>query len=210
MNVVDQEDCVTVWQKTASAIGFTGLSILHRLHSLFQFEVIRVMVFYVMHTLLLVLVKRHLELYKEKGFLNDAVKKRLDAMLSQGRCHQCGWCSFNRTTFWPSKTKWTIFARLVILMQSAGRTRLSFTNCTTDGLHMSVGVFNRTIFWPSGRIEIWWCRTCALECRSCLYHDVAVHWAWDLISNWKPVYALYVLTCHILVPYNSILEVSGN
>ncbi len=77
---VDQEDRVTVRQEVASETGFTGLSILHRLHHLYQFDVLKDLVFDAMHTLLLVIVKRHLERYKEKGFLTNLVEKRLQAV----------------------------------------------------------------------------------------------------------------------------------
>ena len=51
-----------------------------------------------------------------------------------------------RPLFGFQKTKLTIFARFVILMQSAGTTRSSFTSCMTDNLHKYVVVFNRTSF----------------------------------------------------------------
>jgi len=41
MNVVDQADCLSICQKLASQTGFTGLSILHRLHRLYKFDVLK-------------------------------------------------------------------------------------------------------------------------------------------------------------------------
>ena len=94
MNIVDQEDCVTVQWKMASATGFTAWTLHTTLFSFFvQFDVIRDLIFDVMHTLHLVVVKRRLELYKEKGFLAVAVEKRLDAMLSSaGQLKYCMVC----------------------------------------------------------------------------------------------------------------------
>ena len=73
MNKVDQEDRVSVRKRIASESGFTGCSILHRLHSLYKFDVLKDFVFDAMHTLLLGNVKRHLDHYKEKGYLNNPV-----------------------------------------------------------------------------------------------------------------------------------------
>ena len=55
MNVVDQKDRLSVRQKLASQTGFTGLSILHRLHTLYKFDILQdnIMVFDTMHTLVL-------------------------------------------------------------------------------------------------------------------------------------------------------------
>ena len=73
MERVDQEDRTSVRRRLASATGFTGMSELHRLHSLYNFDVLNDMVFDAMHTLLLGVVKHHLDYYKECGFLSDPV-----------------------------------------------------------------------------------------------------------------------------------------
>ena len=78
---VDQEDRITVRRKLASQVGFTGLSILHRLHRLYKFDVIKDMVFDTMHTLILRVVQRHLQFYLDKGFFkNSVLDARLNAM----------------------------------------------------------------------------------------------------------------------------------
>ena len=69
MKEVDDEDRPTVRQRLASQRGFTGLSILHRLHRLYQFDVLKDLTFDTMHTLVLSEIKRHLQLYNELGLL---------------------------------------------------------------------------------------------------------------------------------------------
>ena len=65
----------------ASRVGFTGKSILHRLHALYKFDVLNDMVFDAMHTILLGNVKRHLDFYKDSGYLQAAdLEKRLNKM----------------------------------------------------------------------------------------------------------------------------------
>ena len=81
MNRIDQEDRVTIRRKLASQFGFTGLSILHRLHCLYHFDVLKDLVFDSMHTLILRVVHRHLQYYMDEGFLKDSVlDQRLSAM----------------------------------------------------------------------------------------------------------------------------------
>lgn len=60
INRVDQEDRISVCQKLASQTAFTGLSILHRLFHLYQFDILKDLVFDCMHTLILRVVNRHL------------------------------------------------------------------------------------------------------------------------------------------------------
>ena len=57
--------------------GFKGLSILHRLHALYDFNVLEDFVFDAMHTILLGNIKKHLDFYKEKSYLNDNVESCL-------------------------------------------------------------------------------------------------------------------------------------
>ena len=80
MKRVDEEERVSVRQKLASNCGFTGLSILHRLFNLYKFNVLQDLVFDSMHTLLLRIIKRHLEYYSDHGYFNHIVEKRLQAM----------------------------------------------------------------------------------------------------------------------------------
>lgn len=51
MKEVDQDDRISVRQKSASETGFTGLSILHHLHRLYKFDVLQDLIFDTMHTL---------------------------------------------------------------------------------------------------------------------------------------------------------------
>ena len=81
MSMVDQEDRVSVRRRIASESGFTGCCILQRLHALYKFDVLKDFVFDAMHTLLLGNVKRHLDHYKEKGYINNPeVEARLAKM----------------------------------------------------------------------------------------------------------------------------------
>ena len=78
MNEIDQEDRISVRQKLASQKGFTGLSILHRLHRLYKFNVLQDLIFDTMHTLVLRVIHRHLQYYAEKGyFKSSSVEERL-------------------------------------------------------------------------------------------------------------------------------------
>ena len=58
-------------QRLASENGFTGLFVLHRLHYLYKFDILEGFVFNTMYTLLLGNIKRHLDHYKENGFLSE-------------------------------------------------------------------------------------------------------------------------------------------
>ena len=76
MKGVEDEDRITVRQKLASEVGFTGVSILHRLNRLYQFNVLKDLIFDTMHTLVLRIINRHLQYYSEIGFLKDPVLER--------------------------------------------------------------------------------------------------------------------------------------
>ena len=81
MENAEEEERVSVRRQLASDAGFTGKSILHRLHVLYKFDIINDMVFDVMHTILLGNVKRHLDFYKDRGYLQAAdIEKRLNKM----------------------------------------------------------------------------------------------------------------------------------
>lgn len=54
---IGQEERVTVMEKRSRETGFLGLSILHCLHKLYKFDVIKDLVFDVMHLVPLNLVK---------------------------------------------------------------------------------------------------------------------------------------------------------
>lgn len=80
-----EDDRITVRQKLASEVGFTGVSILHWLNRLYQFNVF---IFDTMHTLVLHIINRHLQYYSEVGFLKDAVlERRLQEVLWTAGMH---------------------------------------------------------------------------------------------------------------------------
>ena len=91
MQEVEEEERVTVRQRMASDYGFTGVSLLNRLKVLYDFDVLKDMVFDTMHTLILRVALRHLQLYKEHGLLgNPVVHKRLEKMpWTAGKVIQC-------------------------------------------------------------------------------------------------------------------------
>ena len=80
MKSVDDEDRISVRQKKASETGFTGVSVVHRLYHLYQFDILHDFVYDVMHTVLLRVVKRHLEYFLENGLIDHDVEKRLQQM----------------------------------------------------------------------------------------------------------------------------------
>ena len=79
MMQVDDEDRISIRQKLASKSGFTGLSVLYRLYRLYKFNVLKDLVFDIMHTLALRVLNRHLHYYADKDYLrNQAIEKRLE------------------------------------------------------------------------------------------------------------------------------------
>lgn len=70
MIAIGQEERVTVMEKKSREIGFLGLSILHRLHKLYKFDVIKDLVFDVMHLVPLNLVKRRFEYLLSNSLLD--------------------------------------------------------------------------------------------------------------------------------------------
>jgi len=81
MKNVDDEDWPTRRQKLASESGFTGLSILHRLHRLYQVDVLRDTIFDTMHIIVLHIIYTHLQYYSNLGLLKDlTLLRRLQAM----------------------------------------------------------------------------------------------------------------------------------
>ena len=58
---IEQEERVTIKEKMSREGGFWGVSLLHRLYTLYKFDVIKDLVFDVMHLVPLNLVKRRFE-----------------------------------------------------------------------------------------------------------------------------------------------------
>ena len=73
MHKVDEEERSSVRQRLASDYGFTGLSILNRFFNLYKFDILKDTVFDSMHTLLLCIVKRHLDHYASCNLLSDSL-----------------------------------------------------------------------------------------------------------------------------------------
>ena len=81
MNAAEDEDRITVHQRLASECGFTDVSILNRLKQLYDFDVLKDILFDTMHTLILRIVLRHQQFYHEKDiFKNPSIDKRLEKM----------------------------------------------------------------------------------------------------------------------------------
>ena len=82
MKAIEDEDRVSVRSQLAKESGFTGLSILHRLHALYGFNVLTDTVFDAMHNISLNVVSQHLHYFLEKDMLvpKPKVEKRLDSV----------------------------------------------------------------------------------------------------------------------------------
>ena len=72
MNRVEAEDRASARANLAKKNGFTGLSILHRLHYLYGFNVLRDLVFDAMHNIPLNVASNHLHYYLNEGILSPA------------------------------------------------------------------------------------------------------------------------------------------
>ena len=72
MNRVDAKDRVSVRANVAKETGFAGLLILHRLHHLYGFDVLRDLVFDAMHNIPLNVVSNHLHHYLDEGIISPA------------------------------------------------------------------------------------------------------------------------------------------
>ena len=80
MRKVDMEDRVSVRATMARDSGFTGLSILHRLHPLCGFDVLQDTVYDAMHNVPLNVIAHHLHRYFDEGILSrQDVESRLKA-----------------------------------------------------------------------------------------------------------------------------------
>ena len=71
MKEVDEKDRPTVRQRLASQTGFTSLSILHRFHWLYQFDVLKNLTFNTVHTLVLCVINRYLQHYNKLDLLKN-------------------------------------------------------------------------------------------------------------------------------------------
>ena len=85
MKIIEEEERPSVHSAIAKEKGFTGLSILHRilhrLHTLYGFDILRDCVYDEMHNIPLNVVKHHLQHYLDTGIIaHGELEKRLRAM----------------------------------------------------------------------------------------------------------------------------------
>ena len=77
---IEEEGRPTVRSSLARQIAYTGLSILHRLHKLYGFNIILDTVFDMMHNIPLNVVSKHLNCYLNETFDKSAFDERLKRM----------------------------------------------------------------------------------------------------------------------------------
>lgn len=80
MKAVEEEERPSAHAQLAKESGFTGLSILHRLSKLYEFDILNDMVYDAMHNITLNVVSQHLHHYAEQGFLKGEVEHRLKSV----------------------------------------------------------------------------------------------------------------------------------
>lgn len=81
MSQIEEEDRTTVRANLARESGYTGLSILHRLHKMYGFNVLTDTVFDMMHNIPLNVVSKHLNRYLSEEMVDKSIlDKRLQAI----------------------------------------------------------------------------------------------------------------------------------
>ena len=81
MSEIESEDQATLRGALARQSGYTGLSILHRLHKLYGFNLLIDVVFDMMHNILLNVVSKHLNHYLREELVDKSVvDERLQAV----------------------------------------------------------------------------------------------------------------------------------
>ena len=81
MKKIDMEDRSSIRANMAKETGYTGLSILHRLHHLYGFDVLRDTVYDAMHNIPLNVVSHHLHYYFNEMILSpQMVEEKLKAI----------------------------------------------------------------------------------------------------------------------------------
>ncbi len=73
MRTIGEEERCSVRADLSKRTGYTGISILHRLHKLYGFDVIRDTVFDMMHNLPLNVVRKHIKRVIEGGMVDKNV-----------------------------------------------------------------------------------------------------------------------------------------
>ena len=78
---VEQEECRTVFENLSREIGFLGVSLLHRLNTLYGFDVLQDVVFDAMPLISLNIVKRRVQYWLSNGILDkEQFGERLERM----------------------------------------------------------------------------------------------------------------------------------
>ena len=73
MRTIGEEDRCSVQANLSKRTGYTGISVLHRLHKLYGFDVIQDTVFDMMHNLPLNVVRKHIKRVIEEGKVDKNV-----------------------------------------------------------------------------------------------------------------------------------------
>ena len=80
MTAIDDEDRPSVRARLSRNSGYTGLSILHRLHKLYKFDVFKDLVFDVMHNIPLNVAARQIKKWIDSEAIDkDVVEQRLNS-----------------------------------------------------------------------------------------------------------------------------------
>ena len=77
---IGEEERCSVRVNLSKHTGYTGISVLHRLHKLYKFDVIRDTVFDMMHNLPLNVVRKHIKRVIDEGIVDKSV---LESKLSR-------------------------------------------------------------------------------------------------------------------------------
>ena len=81
MNYIEVEERPSIRKSKAKSTGFTGTSILHRLHAAYGFNIIRDLVFDAMHNVPLNVVSHHLRRYLDMDLISkQVIEERLEAV----------------------------------------------------------------------------------------------------------------------------------
>ena len=73
---IGEEERSSVRANLSKHTGYTGISILHRMHKLYEFDVIRDLVFDMMHNLPLNVVRKHVKRVMDEGIVDMSVLER--------------------------------------------------------------------------------------------------------------------------------------
>ena len=81
MNYIEVEERPSIRKSKAKSTGYTGTSILHRLHAAYGFNILRDLVFDAMHNVPLNVVSHHLRRYLDMDLISkQVIEERLEAV----------------------------------------------------------------------------------------------------------------------------------